>query len=208
LSARGSRGSGVGTIANYHTVHELNDLVKALGYEQAQLLNAYMAASGVWSQADPQGFADFSARYTAAQGKWDAAMTLALGALQSASATSSPDWDHTLAVVSTPLPRDAVDWLAEQYIDLAGYDREMRIAAAKYGFANPVYPKVPQPQAPDFDLKLYNAIGDLGLPEHPVTTFKWLAIIGGVLVGTWILYETHVLKLVGAGVDKLLPKKA
>lgn len=147
------------TIAGFHTVHELSDLWSAYSFELAALNAAATEATAAWRAADPTGYAAFSAAQSKFQALVNGTIVPRLSPVfAGASKTSTPSWDSTPALDTSG---DVFDWLVTQWSDgdatteggFNALDKMMR--ASPVAALAPTYKGLPQPTAPNFDLRLY-----------------------------------------------------
>ena len=143
-----------GTIAGAWTMGELRDLVAAEVYQLQQL--ADVEGCPAWAAADPQGFGEWAARVYDARKELQASIDYANGILfvvPEAVMNITPTGATTFLTIGAPNPWDRLIAAAHPFVDLL---RQMNAA----GFCKPPdMSGMPQPKAPDFDLKAYNWSG-------------------------------------------------
>jgi hypothetical protein len=130
------------TVFNQHTVHELDDLLKALSYQVAQITQANLQCAS-WKERDPKGQAAWSSELSTATAHWARASHSAMRVVEF---TPHAAWDFT------PVERDyqAIAKAFQPFEDLA------RTFAREAQCPMPM-PNTPQPTAPDLDLKAFQA---------------------------------------------------
>ncbi len=130
------------TILNQHTVHELDDLVKALSYQVAQVTSAYQQCAS-WKVRDPQGYAAWASDLSKATATW---ARVSHAAMKVIGLTPHLGWD----VVPAEGDYQAVAKAFEPFEDLIRtFIRESQCTLSM--------PSVPQPTAPDADLVAFKA---------------------------------------------------
>jgi hypothetical protein len=128
------------TILGQHTVHELDDLVKALGFEVQQIQAASVACRG-WMQRDPQAYAAWNTQLLVAMGGWSKAVGIAKMRIDE---TPQALWDTMPAEAHFQGCLDAFkpfDDLTRTFLQQSG--------------CTIAFDGMPQPTAPDFDLRQY-----------------------------------------------------
>lgn len=128
------------TILGQHTVHELDDLVKAHNYHVDQLTKA-SANCSAWKQRDPQGYAAWSTDFTQAAANWAHVSHVAMNRID---LTPQSMRDYV------PLESDyqAVLTAFHPFDDLTlRFTRDSQCSVDMSA--------TPQPQAPDADLQAY-----------------------------------------------------
>ena len=170
------------TIAGFHTVHELSDLWSAYSFELAALNAAAAQATTAWRAADPTGYAAFSVLQTKFQALVSGTIVPRLSPVSAgASKTSVPNWDATPALDTSG---DVFDWLVTEWAgdeSTGGQgfnDLDRMFRASPVASLAPSYKGMPQPTAPDFDLKAY------GLADAAWKQVKNLAAKGT----SWLTY--------------------
>jgi hypothetical protein len=128
------------TILGEHTVHELDDLVKALGFEVQQIQAANIACRA-WMQRDPQAFATWNTQLIQAMAGWSKAVGIAKTRIDE---TPQALWDAMPAEAHFQGCLDAF----HPFEDL------IRTFLQQSG-CTVSFDGVPQPTAPDFDLRQY-----------------------------------------------------
>jgi hypothetical protein len=130
------------TVFNQHTVHELDDLVKALSYQVGQITQA-SSQCAAWKQRDPQGYAAWSSDLSKATAEW---ARVSHAAMKIIDRTPHVAWDMA------PVESDyqAVAKAFQPFEGLTG--TFMRDSHCPLSF-----PDNPQPTAPDADLVAFQA---------------------------------------------------
>lgn len=128
------------TILGQHTVHELDDLVKALGFEVQQIQAGAVACRG-WMLRDPQAFATWNTQLINAMAGWSKAVSIAKMRIDE---TPQALWDTVPAEPHFQGCLDAFkpfDDLTRTFLQQSGCTIS--------------FDGMPQPTAPDFDLRGY-----------------------------------------------------
>jgi hypothetical protein len=175
------------TILGEHTVHELNDLVKALSYEITQTQKAGIACTS-WAQRDPKAYADWNTQLLEAMGAWSKASHAAMVAIDR---TPQSLWD----VVP-----------AEQYFQdcLTAYHPFDDLIRTFMGVSQcPIsFDQMPQPDASDLDLDAYKSADKAAKwiektaqdGERKTKSYAPVVVLGvGALVGVVIAVRKAIL---------------
>jgi hypothetical protein len=128
------------TILGQHTVHELDDLVKALSYQVSQITTANLNCKG-WPQRDPQGYANWADQLAKATTAWGDVVHSVMRRIE---LTPELTWD----VVPAEGDFQAIAKAFEPFEDLT----RTFMAQAQCAIS---FDKTPQPTAPDLDLTAY-----------------------------------------------------
>ncbi len=128
------------TIFGQHTIHELDDLLKALSYEVDQIAKASADCAG-WKQRDPQGYSAWTNELSKVMAEWAHVSHVAMRRVE---LTPHATWDYV------PLEGDYQRLLRafQPFHELVR--RFMRESQCTVTMS-----AVPQPTAPDFDLQAY-----------------------------------------------------
>jgi hypothetical protein len=184
---------GLGSILNWHTVHELSDLVNALQFQVDQIDASYNEAKSAWSAADNAGFLAWETAYNTALAVWVPARTRAQAVIAATAATGN-DWDWMPTIEVTG--EDSFESVAKAFMPFEELDRELRSSKSFPKPDLPVYAGTPQPTAPDFDLTTYQIadstwqkikqVGD-SFGNAIRVSAPWL-LVGGVAIGLGALW--------------------
>jgi hypothetical protein len=150
---------GIPRLVQWHTVHELSDLLNALTRQVQHIDAAFNGPGGqAWFQADPTAYGAWASKYVSARSAWDPTVAKATLVVHPVTPnTLSWDW-----VVSTaPDGTDMFDAVAKAFMPFEDLDRELRGSATFPPSELPNYSDTPQPTAPDFELTEYQ-IADSG----------------------------------------------
>ena len=155
------------TIANFHTAHELSDLLAAKDSNLSDLVGGVAGVHGV--DLTESAWAAWMADFYAFQAKWGALHVDADPLIASAKA-SVLGWDQTTAETL---------WTVALEL-LPPFDDLVRRWPALPGNPLPVYPTrpTPQPTAPDFDLNLLNALPNVATPAKSYALVAAIAVVG------------------------------
>jgi hypothetical protein len=166
------------TILGQHTVHELDDLVKALGFEVQQFQAAGVACRS-WMQRDPQAYAAWNTQLVLAMAGWSTAVGIAKTRIDE---TPQALWDAVPAEAHFQGCLDAF----HPFEDLTRTFLQQSECTISFD-------GTPQPTAPDFDLRQYQAADratrwiekQAGAVEVKAKSYAPVIIVGlGVVVVT------------------------
>lgn len=130
------------TIFGQHTVHELDDLLKALSYEVDQISRA-SADCAAWKQRDPQGYSAWTSEWSKFIAEWAHVSHVAMRRVE---LTPHATWDYV------PLEDDY-----QRLLRAFQPSHELERRFLRESQCTVTMSAVPQPTAPDFDLQAYQA---------------------------------------------------
>jgi hypothetical protein len=161
------------TILGQHTVHELNDLVKALSYEVSQIMAANVACTS-WAQRDPKAFADWNTQFVQAMAGWSPAVHIAMTRIDE---TPQAMWD---VVPAEPHFQGCLKAFVPFHDVIRTF---MQVSQCPISFDN-----MPQPTATDTDLDVYKSADK---------ATKWIEKTGQAAAGKTKSYAPVVVAGVG-----------
>lgn len=165
--ARGNADFGT-TILGQQSISDLQDSLTSWDYRVKQMTSALKAFTPTWSAADPGGFADWSADYTAMMARYTAAVSQANSAVSAAKFSFTPnanisaqaEYDALAKAMRQCYPPDGCPTSKGDFDDL---NNRLTAATAQYGGAAPSYTNMPQPKATDVDMAVYKATAPVDL---------------------------------------------
>jgi len=183
--------AGVGTVANFASIAELRDLIKAKDYTLDQLGKAYKAFEPSWVTKDSSAQQDWLADWKALLFRYDGAHAKAEAAIFAAKAVPLDDrlipaqiqWDAVLRSIRKNWDGHTGGELVKG--DLQDLNNRLQSAQSK-----PIdYSNMPQPViGSDADLNLFQAADVTIKKGFPTAAYVALALLGSIGIGYGIYF--------------------